>query len=748
MTGRRGGDRGRNFGGLNAVHDAFIARQARAQALLAKQASATPRTAVNRLERRGIKNAIPVQFAERRRPDTWLSAGAGAPVVRAILDGVADGIDRSVLAWPAHPGSGFVAGAIAMRQARSSGELAHATFGYWPWRPGATAAAKQVLVDPDGIVQVARAVATEMREHNATWLLSGLAHEPLFIVEMSLGALKKSENLRSQDIVVRRPTLLETTAAFPPDLESSGIYKTTSDHLLYRVQRHTWLRKAINNADGLLRQIENPQTCPFAMFGLPNSKTLHHVERCLRHERIKQLGLDVVIVDLTRAVRNSLVTDWDKAFEALLRALDGVPGRRPAVVALCDDAFTLRRVSRLIRIHNAARKPAGPPLKQIGAYLAVPGLLGPATELPQELSNVDFKVDIKDAELAPLRSDLVGLGRALRESGNAKAASGVSQALAFLKRVASLPVGLDEASDVARQIYDGDDDGDARRRALFMPKMELKPLADVEIDAPAHANEAQRLCRKIEEKICFWKTETPVSMKLSALLDSFPDKAEGVLVVIADRRVADVFLSTDRAVKWRCTVRDRNGLEEFLARGAPSGLVIVGPTPEVIRSILISTNLPKRVDILGDVAGIGLVMAELGPAEQLDAFAALKPRAIALKQQISRHGGDESLDIRETEFGVAAIIPEGVVDLTRSGGAYVGDKVRIETASRGVYLYRPTSDVLVYSQSEGRAFEKTDASKIEVGMEILALGQDVRDDIRQALAGSKKVLEQIRVYHS
>jgi hypothetical protein len=43
--------------------------------------------------------------------------------------------------------------------------------------------------------------------------------------------------------------------------------------------------------------------------------------------------------------------------------------RRPAIVALCDDAFTLRRVSRLIRVHNAARKPAGASLKQVGAYL-------------------------------------------------------------------------------------------------------------------------------------------------------------------------------------------------------------------------------------------------------------------------------------------------------------------------------------------------------------------------------------------
>jgi hypothetical protein len=78
----------------------------------------------------------------------------------------------------------------------------------------------------------------------------------------------------------------------------------------------------------------------------------------------------------------------------------------------------------------------------------------------------------------------------------------------------------------------------------------------------------------------------------------------------------------------------------------------------------------------------------------------------------------------------------------------IGDKVRIETSSGGIYLYRPNSDVLVYSQSESRAFEKVDACKVEIGMEILALGQEVREAIRQALAGSKKVLEQIRVYHS
>lgn len=743
----KGSGRGRK-GGLTDFQQGFSDRQAQLQKLAARlQASSAPARQHALLERRSLPSPNDVSFAERRNPDKWLRPEAGRSLLRSIMDAVSDGADRAVLGWPEAPGSAFVAMSIAMREARATGELAHAAFAYWPWRAGATAAAKQILVDPQSLAKAARDLVTAIRTNNAPWARPDLGHEAMAIVEMSLAALGKAETLRSTDVSVRRPTLLETTTVFPPHSQSRDTYGSVATHFLYRVQKYTWLRKAIANSDNLLSQIERPLTSPFAIFGLPNTTKSDQIERCLRDERLKRDGLDVVVVDLTRTSRAALLEDWEKGFVALLRGLLAANSRRPPVVAICDDAHTFTRASRLIRMHNAGMKPARPNPKQVGVLLTSPGLLGPSTSVPDNLPAVKFKADIKDAELGPLRADLVSLGHAMRAEGNQLAARGAFQALNFLKRIASLPVGLDEASAVARQIYDSNDDADARLRALFMPKMELNGLAAIAESSSAHASSAARLVDRIQDKVDNWRKDTPVSMKLATLLDSYEGQAEGVVLAVPHRRIAEVFLASDRALRWACSVRDRDGLESTLSSNSPRGLIVVGPTPEVIRTILLSPNLPPQVEILGDVAGISLVLSELRPAENLEAFASLRPRAIALRTEISRHGGDESLDLKEAEFSVSTARTEGVVDLTRSGGNYTGEKIRIET-SDGVYLYRPNSEVLVHSVSETRAFEKVEAARVEVGMEILAMNQEIRDSIRQALAGSRKVLDQINVYHS
>jgi len=156
---RRSSFSGRAFAVWTRREAGSTASQAdRARALLAsanKKAEEAPE-----LIRPGISTPIRTRFAIRAKPSEWLFADAGRAVVDAIFECIKDGYDRAVLTWPEPPGGAFVAACLALREARGTGRLAHATFGYWPWRDGATWAARLVLVNPRDIAAAARAPST------------------------------------------------------------------------------------------------------------------------------------------------------------------------------------------------------------------------------------------------------------------------------------------------------------------------------------------------------------------------------------------------------------------------------------------------------------------------------------------------------------------------------------------------------------------------------------------------------------
>lgn len=210
---------------------------------------------------------------------------------------------------------------------------------------------------------------------------------------------------------------------------------------------------------------------------MPPERTAARLTRLLSADRFVRHGLDAVVVDLTRQSRAELGDQWERSLALLLEALDAAPGRRPPVVAVCEDPFAPRGVTRALRSHGARLKPRRPAPLEVGVYLAEPGYLGAASALPQRLPDVAFSADIKDASLVQIREKLVTLGRLLRDSSDGAGARGVSRALSFLRRVASLPLGLEEARRTADTLFDADDEVDNGIRAMLMPKMALGQLA-------------------------------------------------------------------------------------------------------------------------------------------------------------------------------------------------------------------------------------------------------------------------------
>src|SRR6185295_15958827 len=126
-----------------------------------------------------------MRYARVSECGVWLEAPHEG-FVGAILDSMEDGRDRVVLAWPCRPDNGFVASALAPREARATSRLAKGTLTRGPWQSGATYAARSILVRAEDIYQTARRKAfTEL--HDQTLKSDPkLAHEALCLVELRL----------------------------------------------------------------------------------------------------------------------------------------------------------------------------------------------------------------------------------------------------------------------------------------------------------------------------------------------------------------------------------------------------------------------------------------------------------------------------------------------------------------------------------------------------------------------------------
>src|SRR5204863_2859345 len=124
------------------------------------------------------------------------------------------------------------------------------------------------------------------------------------------------------------------------------------------------------------------------------------------------------------------------------------------------------------------------------------------------------------------------------------AADAVSRALAFVRRSASLPIGLGEAREIADILHDGEDEVDSSVRALFRPKMALGLLAAAAELVPEFGDEARRLIRDVRTRVMAWDEETPVSAKLARVLEDDAWNSATTALIIPDRRTADGYLSS------------------------------------------------------------------------------------------------------------------------------------------------------------------------------------------------------------
>ena len=689
------------------------------------------------------------RYARVSDAGVWLEAPHKG-FVGAIIDSIEDGHDRVVLAWPSRPDNGFVAAALALREACATSRLTHGTLAIWPWRSGATYAARSILVNAEDIYQAARLKVSTEFSNQAAKTQAQMAHKALCLVEVRLKDLLPSRAdqtaPQSRASPAHQPTLLETTVVFvPTEIQSAPAYIPNPGQVLRRVRRHMKL----DTIPGHVADVGNPLVTPFALMGL-NATDRGELARCLDYERFVTHGLDVVIVDLTRTALRALTPDWQLQLGALLTALDSRDlARRPSIVILCEDVFAMHRANLTVRKHAEQTRSGQRILLKHGALLLDAGLLeAPGPPKFPELLPVTFVADVKDASLVSLRDRFNSLSRCLREAGQTNAAIAVRKGLNALSRFASLPLGIKEAKDNASVLFDGDGREEVAARSSFFLSSALQPMAEIASAVPEFVVDIHKLRNEVRSRVSNWEQATPVSLKLAQLLSNSEWNSRDVLLVLPDAHTADVFLVSNLGVNCACTVIDVAQLAEQVNINEWRRIVILRPEPRALRTLLTMSITPSYVLLLGDAAGISMISAELKLLESIPEFSPFASRSKTLSIALRSGGADEAIEnLDELEYSYNIPAAEGLIDLTQTPTGYTGEVVRFALEGGGQIAYRPGSDVLVFTPGEVRPFRKVTARAVSIGDSILVLRKDIRNRLSESLSRSRKTVAQLKLYH-
>lgn len=687
------------------------------------------------------------RYARVSDSDVWLEAPHKG-FVGAIIDSMEDGRDRIVLAWPSRPDNGFVAAALSLREARATGRLTHGTLALWPWRSGSVHAARSVLVNAEDIFQTAqRNLFVLQLRGKAVNPQAKLASDALCLVELRLKDLLASQAKQTETqsgVLATHPTLLETTAVFAPsEIESEFAYVPDADQVLKRVRRH----KKLATPSDRIAELGDPLITPFALMGLKPAER-GNLERCLAYKRFAIHGLDAVVVDLTRTALRALAPDWQGPLLALLIALDiGNLSRRPPIVILCEDPFTMRAADLVVRKHSEGARSRRRLLKQGALLLGTGSLEDPGTPSVPELPPIAFVADVKDASLAPLRERFIGLSRRLREAGQGDAAIAVTRGLHALSKFASLPLGLKEARENASVLFDGDGREEVAARSKFFPTFELQPLAEIASAAPELTVDVSTILDEVWSRIRSWEQDSPVSLKLAQLLSDPEWNAHDVLLVMPDVYTAEVFLVSDCGVNCDCTVVEVSQLGKQAKLKRWRRIMIIRPEPTVLRTLLTMHITPSCVLLLGDTAGISLIAAELRLFASIPEFSVFTGRTEALAAALKKGGADETIDIDEAGYRFHLPSTESLIDFTQTTAGCADEVIRLTLEGGARIVYRPGSDVLVFTPDEVRPFSKVAARDVTMGDSILVLRKEIRDRLSDALSRSRKVAAQLKLYH-
>jgi hypothetical protein len=499
-----------------------------------------------------------------------------------------------------------------------------------------------------------------------------------------------------------------------------------------------------DNARQKVERIGDPTVSPYAIFGLPTD--MRTLSACLKFERFRNLGLDVVVADLTRPARELMGRRWEKSLKILVESMANLGRARPGIVAICDDSFAARKAHELFKIRKTPHRFP----ERRGVFLPSSSLLNSATRFkttPQSLPPIKWEIDLKDGSLVDLRDKLISLARKLEDAGLDEHAWAVRVGLQFVRRIVALPVGFTEAREIIEILHPGDDERDELMRGRYFCDHALHPLSQAIANNSVFTGELKDAYAAILRTVDRWADATPISLKLRSILGAIQNP-DDQLLVFPYKSDCDIYQSADAWLTCRVPVVHAKALRYVLDAHRRQRLILVQPDVDTIRTLLVHPNTPSSVVIIGDASGARLLAGELRPLVNLEGFSAVRDRAKPLLDAI----GKSAAELAGEDSDLEIVMPKDYrnLDFTQEDEGekkYSGAIIRIRTSGGYTIKYRSNAWVLRSTPNELRAFEKVQANTLVEGDAILVMSRPLMVLLREHFARMPKTLENLRQYH-
>ncbi|BFO57293.1 hypothetical protein AVXHC19_40960 [Acidovorax sacchari] len=511
--------------------------------------------------------------------------------------------------------------------------------------------------------------------------------------------------------------------------------------------------------------IGNPSTAPDAMFALDGRMSTPELKKALL--ALKKVGApEVVIVNATRSVRRES-RGWKGALARFCLQLEAVFGAdAPGVLIVADEPHAAYRLRDELFAQNLKRPASdrwspGQEYGIVGVPCAVKtdGLMLPGAVETRVPALREIDTEIVDAEAAKVVSRLNRVANAAE--GGREAAKPVTDAMAYLNRVAALPCGV---RDLSQWLANAEADDRARQRwawssfyASLLSYSRSGQAADQQKTLVAAIDAANKLVANYDDA-------TPFAHLLARHIGAAVEKNKQVVVVMAShfhKHLAVRFLS--RYAEFRngrsfgefakdvtliCTPQ----LDEVLSTIGRAQLVFAGLDEESLRLLVTDDRIPSHSTLLLTQQNGQYLRAAMKPlVEHFPAFKPLKPRMESMLRVLMHLPEDPGL-LTNTDLVMPVFRMELSQDTSDASEAEKDPEAWTVMLEGGRLHRRPNHRVYVYDpasrEATERGFRSCEIRTLEPGDKLFVMSPDLRDTVEGVFKEAGIPLETDKVFEA
>ncbi|OOG58071.1 hypothetical protein [Polaromonas sp. C04] len=511
--------------------------------------------------------------------------------------------------------------------------------------------------------------------------------------------------------------------------------------------------------------IGHPATAPDAMFALDGRMSTTELRKALLS--LKKLGApEVVVVNATRTTRRES-RGWKGALARFCLQLEAVFGAdAPGVLIVADEPHAAYRLREELFSQNAKRPASdrwqvGHEYVIVGMPCAVKsdGLMPHGTLEVRVPAPREVDTEIVDAEAAKIVGRLNRVANAAE--GGRDTARPITEAMAYLNRIAALPCGVRDLSQWLTQV----EADDRSRQRWAWPNFYAPLLA---FSRTGQAGEQQNTLTGAVEAATKLVTNydggTPFAHLLARHIGAAVQKHKQVVVVMSSnfhKHLALRFLSkyrdfqdgrTFEEFEQRVTFICSPQLEDALDTIGRAPLVFAGLDEESLRLLITDDRIPSHSTLLLTQQNGQYLRAAMKPlVEHFPAFRPLKPRMESILRGLAHLPEAPGL-LTNTDL----VMPTFRIELSHeTSDAYDAEKdpeawtVVLEDGrlhrrpSHRVYVYDPAS-----REASDRGFRSCEIRALQPGDRLFVMSGELRDLVEGVFKEAGIPLETDKVFEA